>query len=64
MKLGALIIPLGIATYSFLLLTAASGFLLYKFNVTWLKLKWHIWAGVATIVLGTLHAGIVVYLNR
>lgn len=61
MSLHELIVPLGIATYSCLLLTIISGFLIFKFRVRWIKLKLHIWLGILTIILGTLHAGIVLF---
>lgn len=61
--MGSLVIPLGISAYISLLVTIATGFLIFKFHVKWIKVKWHIWVGILTLLLGTLHAGLVIYLN-
>jgi hypothetical protein len=63
MSLGSLIVPLGISTYILLLVTIATGLLVFKFHVKWVKIKWHVWVGVLTLLLGTLHAGLVIYLS-
>jgi len=63
-ELYKLIMPLGIATYVCLFLTVASGVLIFKYHLRWIGIKAHICLGFATLILGSLHAGIVIYLNR
>jgi len=63
MALYNFIKPLGIVTYILLLLTIATGVLKSKFHVSWIKMKWHTRLGILTIVLATIHAGLVIYVN-
>lgn len=55
MNPGQFIIPLGISTYFFLLLTVISGFRRWK-------LKVHIGIAITALVLASIHAGIVLFL--
>ncbi len=60
MSLHELIMPLGILTYVLLILTILSGFLIFKFHVKWMNMKWHIALGILTLILASFHAGIVI----
>ncbi len=60
MNLGRFVIPLGILTYTLLLTTILSGLFRVKLK---LKLKHHKLLALLTIVLATIHAGIVIYLR-
>jgi len=62
-NLHELMIPLGILTYTSLFLTMLSGFLIFKYHVKWVKLKWHMYLGIFTLVVGTMHAGIALYIH-
>lgn len=59
----SLIVPLGIVSGVFLLLTVATGFLHYKYHVKWLKMKWHMWLGFITLALAAAHAVVVFIAN-
>lgn len=61
MNIHHAIVPLGIATYTSLVMTAATGLMVFKFHVKWVKMKWHIWFAVLTIILASMHAGIVIF---
>lgn len=63
MHINRLIEPLGIATYSSLLLTVITGFAIFKFHVRWVKMSWHILLGVITLMLATAHAALVLFLD-
>ena len=63
MPLHTLIKPLGILTYMSLIATIATGVLIFKFHVKWIKMKWHIRFAILTLILATIHAGIVIYLE-
>lgn len=54
-----LIVPLGIATYVSIILTILSGFAIFKWHVKWVKMKMHIWLAILTLILASIHAGIV-----
>jgi DMSO/TMAO reductase YedYZ heme-binding membrane subunit len=56
MNLSALIVPLGIAAYTFLLLTFITG-------IRKVKLKYHKRLAIIAVVLATIHAGIVLFLQ-
>ena len=60
MNLGRFVIPLGILTYVLLSATILSGFFRAKLQ---LKLKHHKLLALLTIVLATMHAGIIIYLK-
>ena len=64
MDLYILIIPLGIIAYSLLLLSFITGLLLFKFHVRWIKINWHISLAILAVILASLHAFLVFYLNR
>jgi predicted solute-binding protein len=51
-----LIVPLGIATYTFLVLTILIGKRIIK-----IPFKFHKISAVITLILGTIHAGLVIY---
>lgn len=51
-----LIIPLGIATYTFLLITILIGRRIIK-----IPFKYHKLSALITLLLGTFHAGLVIY---
>ena len=59
MDLGRFVIPLGIVTYTLLLATILSGLFRVKLK---LKFKYHKLLALLTIILATIHAGIVIYL--
>ena len=61
MELGNFIIPLGVATYSCLVISVITGLLIFKFHVKWVSIKMHILFGILTLILGTFHAGIVIF---
>jgi len=63
MDLRYMIIPLGISTYIALFITIATGLLTFKFHVKWIKMKWHIWFAVLTIILATTHVCLVVFFD-
>ena len=63
MDIDKIIILLGILTYISLLITVATGFLLFKFHVKWMKMKWHIWFARLTGILATTHAGVVIFFD-
>ena len=58
MELSKLIIPLGISAYAFMLFAILTGIRLIK-----LKVKWHKTIALIGIILATVHAAIVIYLN-
>ena len=60
MDLGWFVILLGILTYTLLLATILSGLFRVKLK---LKLKHHKLLALLTIILATLHAGIIIYLT-
>ena len=60
MSLHEFIIPLGILTYAALILTILSGFMIFKFHIKWINMKWHIILAVITILLASFHAAIVI----
>ena len=60
MDLSRFIIPLGILTYTLLLATILSGLFRIKLK---LKLKHHKLLALSTIILATMHAGIIIYLT-
>ena len=60
MDLGRFVIPLGILTYTLLLVTVLSGLFRVKLK---LNFKHHKLLALLTIVLATIHAGIVIYLT-
>ena len=59
-----LIVPLGIVTLVFLVATFATGIMLFKFHVKWVKIKLHIRLGALTLILAIIHAAIVIFVNR
>lgn len=61
MNLKELIIPLGISTYTVLLLTILSGIAIFKFHIKWVNMKWHILLAVLTLVLASIHVGLVLF---
>lgn len=63
MKIDALLAPLGIAAYAALAVAFLSGFLKFQFQVRWVNLKWHIWAGILAMVLATLHLALYIFIN-
>ena len=63
MDIYKIIIPLGISTYISLLITIATGLMIFKFHVKWVKMKWHIWFAVLTVILATIHAGVVIFFD-
>ncbi|MBN1354069.1 MAG: hypothetical protein JW994_05340 [Candidatus Omnitrophica bacterium] len=63
MSIHRLIVPFGIATYTSLLLTVLSGVFIFKMHFRWLKLKTHIFLGILTFILGTLHACLVIFFD-
>lgn len=63
MHIHDLIIPLGIATFVSLILTALSGFAMFKLHIRWVKLKAHVILAVITLVFAIAHVAVVVYLN-
>ena len=64
MDLHMLIISLGIIAYTCLILTVITGVLNMKYHVKWVKLKMHIVLGILTFIVVSMHAGVVIYLNR
>ncbi len=52
----SLIIPLGIATYSFLVITILIGKRIIK-----IPFKYHKLSAIVTFILGSIHAGLVIY---
>jgi len=63
MELHDIIVPLGISTYISLLITIATGLMTFKFHVKWVKMKWHTWFAVLTIILATVHAGLIIFFD-
>ena len=63
MGIDKIIIPLGIATYISLLVTVATGLMTFKFHTKWVRMKWHIWFAILTIILATIHAGVVIFFD-
>ena len=64
MEMYRLIMPLGIAAYVCLFLAAVSGLLIFRYHIRWVGVKTHMYLGLSSLVLGALHAGLVIYLNR
>ena len=64
MDVDKIIVPLGILTYAGLISTVLSGVLFMKFHVRWLSLKWHAALAILTVLLASLHAGIVIFLEH
>ena len=64
MDLSLLIEPLGITAYTFLFLAALTGLMIFKFKVTRIKLKHHMWLGIVALALATFHAVVILYLNK
>ena len=60
MGLVRFVIPLGILTYTLLLATILSGLFRVKLK---LKVKHHKLLALLTIILATIHAGIIIYLT-
>lgn len=54
---------LGLSAYIALFLALLSGVLIFTRKAKWLKLKWHMWLGIAAFVLSSLHV-IIVLTNR
>ena len=61
MNLKELIVPLGISTYTALLLTILSGAAIFKFHIKWVNMKWHMWLAVLTLILASIHVGLVLF---
>ncbi|MDH5185557.1 MAG: hypothetical protein OEZ20_07920 [candidate division WOR-3 bacterium] len=58
MDLSKFIIPLGIATYAVLLLAILTGLRVIK-----VKVKWHKMIALIALIIASIHAIIVIYLN-
>jgi hypothetical protein len=56
MNISEFIVPLGILTYSMVLVTALSG-------IFHMKLKNHRFLAIIAVALATLHGGLVIYLK-
>lgn len=63
MNIHSLIVPLGILTFLSLILTALSGFALFKLHIRWVTLKLHISLAVITLIFALTHALIAIYIN-
>jgi len=63
MKIYEIIKPLGILAYVALMFAFFTGVAKFKFHVRWINIKWHIWLGVIAVVLASIHAIIVIYVN-
>ncbi len=63
MQIAKLIVPLGISTYLSLLVTIATGLMIFKFHVRWMNMKWHVWFAALTLILATAHAGLVIFFD-
>jgi hypothetical protein len=61
--LADLIEPLGIATYAMLVITVFLGVARWKLHWRRPKPIWHYAAGIATLLLGTAHAVIIMMLE-
>lgn len=55
--------PLGIATYSSLWITFLLGLLKFKLHVRSIGMRWHYGFAILTLILATLHASLVLYMN-
>ena len=56
-----LVVPLGIVTFICLLVTMATGLAVFRFNVSWVRIQWHVWSAVVTLVLAVAHAALVIF---
>lgn len=56
-----LVVPLGIMTFAFLLVTMATGLAIFHFRVSWVRIQWHVWSAVITLVLAVSHATLVIF---
>ncbi len=63
MKIYELLAPLGAASYIALVTAFLTGLLIFKFHARWVKLKWHIWAGILAIIFASLHLAVFIYTN-
>ena len=63
MKIYALMVPLGVASYAAMAFAFLTGLLKYKFNAGWIDWKWHIWAGITAFALATMHLAVAIYVN-
>jgi len=63
MNIDNLIAPLGVFTLLSLILTALSGFAMFKLHISWVTLKMHILLAVITLIFAIMHAAIVLYIN-
>lgn len=55
------VVPTGIAALASLLTAVFTGLGLFKFNLSWIKMSWHVAAGVSTLVFGLIHAALVMF---
>ncbi len=63
MRLYNLLAPLGILSYIALAAAFLTGVLKFYFKIKWINFKWHVWAGIAAILLATLHMLVAIYIN-
>ena len=53
------VVPTGIAALVSLLTAVLTGLGIYKFNLYWIRMSWHVAAGLCTLVFGLAHAVLV-----
>ena len=48
----------GILAFISLLSAAATGFMIFKFHIKQVNIKWHIWSAIAALVFAIMHVAL------
>ena len=51
----------GILALSALFLTFVAGFMIFKFHVKWINMKWHTTLAVIAVISAIIHIGLILY---
>ncbi|MFH0839496.1 MAG: hypothetical protein V1883_00570 [Candidatus Omnitrophota bacterium] len=51
---------LGILAFLSLVLAVTTGLMIFRFHVKGVKMEWHVWSAVATLVFAVLHVTLIV----
>ena len=51
----------GILAFLSLLLAVTTGFMIFKFHIKWVNMKWHIWSAIAALIFAIMHVVLIVF---
>jgi hypothetical protein len=53
------IVPSGILAFASLLGAALTGLAIFKLNIAWVNMKWHIWLAGSALTFGVIHVALI-----